>query len=102
VTSQRRYFWLTPQGLAAVGLIAAVSYFLLMEHRQHLIAWLPFMILALCPLMHIFMHRGHGFHGHKKSGDTDQLAEDAYHKGFEHRDFEDGKSNADRDRQGLR
>ena len=37
--------------------------FLLVEHRQHLFQWLPFLLLALCPLMHVFMHGGHGGHG---------------------------------------
>lgn len=53
-------FWLTPNGLAAIALIGAAAYFLLTEHRAHLVQWLPWLILALCPLMHIFMHRGHG------------------------------------------
>jgi Protein of unknown function (DUF2933) len=59
----KKNFWLTPNGLAAIGLIAAVLYFLLTEHRAHFIYALPFLILLLCPVMHIFMHRGHGGHG---------------------------------------
>ncbi|MFQ6004472.1 MAG: DUF2933 domain-containing protein [Woeseia sp.] len=57
-----RNFWFTPNGLAAIGLIAAALYFLLTEHRAHFIYALPFLILLLCPVMHIFMHRGHGGH----------------------------------------
>lgn len=56
-------FWLTPNGLAAMGLIGGVLYFLLTEHRAHFIYALPYLILLLCPVMHIFMHRGHGDHG---------------------------------------
>ncbi len=59
-------FWLTPNGLAAIGLIGAVLYFLLTEHRAHFIYALPFLILLLCPVMHIFMHRGHGGHGDQR------------------------------------
>ena len=38
----------------------AAGYFLWTEHRAHVIEYLPWGILALCPLMHFFMHRGHG------------------------------------------
>jgi len=44
-------------GFAAVGL-----FFLLTEHRAHLLGWWPFLLLAACPLMHLF-HGGHGGHG---------------------------------------
>jgi hypothetical protein len=32
------------------------------EHRAHVIAFLPFAFLLLCPLMHLF--HGHGGHEH--------------------------------------
>tara|TARA_R110002167_G_scaffold208253_1_gene412295 strand:+ start:18672 stop:18998 length:327 start_codon:yes stop_codon:yes gene_type:complete len=60
-------FWLSRRGLAAISLIGFASYFLLMEHSQHLFEYLPFLILLLCPLMHLFMHGGHGH----KQGATD-------------------------------
>jgi hypothetical protein len=47
--------------LAVFGLAAA--YFLWTEHRAHVIEYLPWAILALCPLMHLVMHRGHGERG---------------------------------------
>lgn len=62
MTKQPGTFWSRPPGWAAMGLIGAVSYFLLVEHRQHLFEFLPFLILLACPLMHVFMHRGHGHH----------------------------------------
>lgn len=65
MSDRHRNFWLTPNGLGALGLIGAVLYFLLTEHRAHFIAVLPYLIIGLCPLMHLFMHRGHGgHHGH--------------------------------------
>ncbi len=51
-------------GLAVIG--AAALYFLLTEHRAHFFSALPFLILLACPLMHLFMHGGHG--GHKGHG----------------------------------
>ncbi len=40
------------------------GYFLLMEHRAHVVPYLPFVLLAACPLLH-FLH-GHGGHGKKE------------------------------------
>ncbi len=47
-------------GLLVMGAIAA--YFLLNEHRAHFFGALPFLLLLACPLMHVFMHHGHGRH----------------------------------------
>jgi Protein of unknown function (DUF2933) len=81
MVDHRRFFWMTPQGLAALGLIGAVTYFLLMEHRQHLFAALPFLILLACPLMHLFMHGGHGVHGRHQHNDV--ADNEAYRRGFD-------------------
>ena len=40
-------------------------FFLLGEHRAHVLPWLPWLFLAACPLMHLFMHKGHGGHNHR-------------------------------------
>ncbi len=48
------------------GFLAIGAFFLLAEHRAHLTGWLPFLLLALCPLMHLF-HGGHGGHGGRSS-----------------------------------
>jgi hypothetical protein len=47
-------------GLLVMGAIAA--YFLLSEHRAHFLGALPLLLLLACPLMHVFMHHGHGGH----------------------------------------
>lgn len=54
-------FWL---GFCAFAVIASV--FLWTEHRAHLAGayeWLPWLVLLLCPVIHLFVHRGHGRHG---------------------------------------
>lgn len=80
----KKSFWRTNNGIVALIFIAGVSYFLLMEHRQHLFQWLPFIILALCPLMHIFMHGGHGGHdSHDKGEDQTVSDEEAFQRGLE-------------------
>lgn len=45
--------------------LAAVSYYLLTVHREHLAVALPYLFLLACPLMHIF---GHGGHHHGSDG----------------------------------
>lgn len=65
MSNKPRSFWSTPTGWAALGLIGSASYFLLMEHTQHVFQFLPFLILLLCPLMHVFMHGSHGHGGHE-------------------------------------
>jgi hypothetical protein len=46
-----------------IGFLAIAAFFLLTEHRAHLLGALPFVLLALCPLLHFF---GHGGHGHEQ------------------------------------
>lgn len=53
-------FWKNP--LVIVALIV-IGYWLFAYHSQHLLGWLPYAIILLCPLMHIFMHGGHGHGG---------------------------------------
>lgn len=90
MATQKISFWFTSKGLASLGLIGAVTYFLLIEHRQHVFQFLPYLILLLCPLMHMFMHGGHGGHGgHGQHGDESD--QDAYQRGLE-----DGRKNNER------
>jgi len=52
-------------GRAKIGWIVfavIAGFYLLSEHRAHLLGALPFLLLLACPLMHLFMHGGHG-HG---------------------------------------
>jgi hypothetical protein len=52
---------LGPRGrIALTGFGIVAAYFLWTEHRAHVIQVLPWALVALCPLMHLFMHRGHG------------------------------------------
>ncbi|ATE77779.1 MULTISPECIES: DUF2933 domain-containing protein [Pseudomonas] len=69
-----------------LGFLAIAGYFLLTEHRAHVIPYLPFLLLLACPLMHLFMHRGHGGHGgHEQAnrGEHDALGGCC---GHQHRD----------------
>lgn len=53
--------------LAFTGIIL---FFLLSEHRLHALSWLPLILLAACPLMHMFHHGGHGGHGQEAAGEA--------------------------------
>jgi hypothetical protein len=64
MSERGKSFWRTPNGLAATVLIGIAGYYLLAEHQAHVFAALPWLILLSCPLLHVFMHRGHGGHGH--------------------------------------
>ncbi len=53
------------------GFTAVVAYFLFTEHRAHLFGILPFLLLAACPLLHFFHHRGHDQESGKSRPDSD-------------------------------
>ena len=50
-------------GLAIAGFGLIAAFFLFSEHRAHALGILPWLLLAACPLLHIFGHGGHGGHG---------------------------------------
>lgn len=59
------------------GFVAVAGFFLLAEHRAHLLGWLPYLLLLACPLMHWFMHGGHGrHHGHGGASRREKQGED--------------------------
>lgn len=65
---RHRGFWRSPGGIVAIGFLLAAGFLLLSEHRAHALGYLPFLLLLACPLMHMFMHHGHGHHaGHSRS-----------------------------------
>lgn len=49
--------------IALFGFLAIGAFYLIAEHRAHLLGWLPWLLIAACPLLHIFMHGKHGGHG---------------------------------------
>lgn len=57
---QPRPFWGSRYSVGLLGFGAIALYFLLSEHRAHILGVLPVLFLLACPLMHVFMHRGHG------------------------------------------
>jgi hypothetical protein len=50
-------FWYSRTGLVPLGFLAIAGFFLLTGHRAHVPGALPYVLLALCPLLHL---SGHG------------------------------------------
>lgn len=61
-------FWRTRYAFGWLILIAISAYFLITQHLAHLMGALPYLLLAACPLMHLFMHHGHRPHGDDQAG----------------------------------
>jgi len=65
--SRGKGFLSSKSNLVLIAFIAVSGIFLVAEHRAHVIEWLPFVLLAACPLMHLF--HGHGGHGGQGKGE---------------------------------
>ena len=53
--------WLrSPVSLVYIILGTAAVLFLLIGHWVHVFGVLPYLLILVCPLIHMFMHRGHG------------------------------------------
>ncbi len=57
-----------PVWLGLCLFLAIATFFLWEEHKAHILGALPYVLLLLCPIIHLFMHRGHGGHGAGHSG----------------------------------
>ena len=61
-----------PQSRSRVVLLAFLAiggFFLITEHAAHLFGVLPYLLVFLCPVLHL-LHGGHGGHGHQESHHT--------------------------------
>lgn len=52
-------------GIATLVALAVIGFLIYTGHGAHLLGALPYLLILACPLMHIFMHGGHGHHQHK-------------------------------------
>jgi len=72
-------FWRSCTGVVLVGVATMAGLSLIVEHRNHLWEYAPYLLLLACPLMHLFGHghdRGHGA--------TSNGGEDAPHRPSAH------------------
>lgn len=66
---KRGSWWLSRNGLVAIVFLGFIVFYLVTEHAAHTIQFLPWLILLLCPFMHMFMHHGGHSHSDDKGGD---------------------------------
>ncbi|MBZ0280381.1 MAG: DUF2933 domain-containing protein [Anaerolineae bacterium] len=61
--------WLrSTKGQITLMLLAIAAVYLIAEHTSHILQVLPYALLLLCPLLHLFMHGGQGNHtGHDRN-----------------------------------
>lgn len=63
-------FWRSKLGIVVGMLLVIVLFYFAREHYTHIPQLLPYAILLLCPLMHLFGHH-HGGHGdHRGTGSS--------------------------------
>jgi hypothetical protein len=58
----------TPVTIGVCVFLAIAAFFLWEEHRAHLLGILPYLLLAACPIVHLFMHHGHKGHHRDDEG----------------------------------
>lgn len=57
---RHRGFWRSPLGLVAVAALLIGSAALFWPDRPYALGWLPWFVILACPLVHVFLHGGHG------------------------------------------
>jgi len=53
----------SPSGLILLAFLAIAAFFLIMEHRAHVVGVFPYVLLLLCPVLHLLMHGWHSATG---------------------------------------
>jgi hypothetical protein len=63
--------WRRPATLAWATVVVIAVFYLLREHWGHVLAWWPYLVLMLCPLMHLLHGHGAGHSHHDHSDRKD-------------------------------
>lgn len=71
-------FWKSTPGVALCAFLAIGGLLLIIEHRDHALGWLPWLLVLACPLMHLFMHRGHSGHAGREEPRSDAKKSDSH------------------------
>lgn len=69
-------FLISPAGIALCIFLVIAGFYLITEHTAHTLGVLPYALVLLCPILHLFMHGSHSGHaGHSSHGDQAQRTE---------------------------
>lgn len=68
----RGFIW-----MLVTAALAAGGFYILREHWGHFWGLAPYLLFLACPIVHLFLHRGHGsdqgaHHGKPAQHDTEQ------------------------------
>lgn len=69
-------FWRSPAGMCLLVALAVLGFYLATEHTAHVMGALPYVLILACPLMHVFMHHGHGNHGGNASSQQKEIGDE--------------------------
>lgn len=67
--SQKHGWVRSRSGLVLLAFLAIAAFFLLTEHRAHVLGALPYVLILLCPVLHLLLH---GWHRHAHTDHTAQ------------------------------
>lgn len=68
-------------GIVTICVLAILGFLIYEGHGAHLLGLAPYLLLLVCPLMHIFMHGGHHHHHHEEHNPAETDKQDTQHKG---------------------
>ena len=84
--------WGSRMKFVLIGFSLIGGFFLLAEHRAHVLPFLPWLFLAACPFMHMFMHGGHGHGAHGGHGGDPTGSDGTVRGGGPAEDSRDGRA----------
>jgi Protein of unknown function (DUF2933) len=65
--SQKHGWVWSPSGLVLLAFLTIAAFFLITEHWAHVLGALPYVLVLLCPVLHLLMH---GWHSHAHTDHT--------------------------------
>lgn len=54
--------------LVLLAFLAIAAFLLFSEHRAHVLGGALWLLILACPILHLFMHAGHGAHRSRNTG----------------------------------